>query len=343
MKIKGFDKDLQCRGFQFEVGKTYDTGKEELELCTDSVFHYCDSIEKVNIFYDVLHNNRFCEIEVLGKEVTDGRKCGSNRIKIVREIVGKELCALKGLDNGNTGLFNSGERNTGYRNSGNKNTGDWNSGSMNSGNMNSGNWNTGDHNNGSMNSGYKNTGDSNSGNWNSGERNSGERNSGDFNSGDFNSGDRNSGYSNNGDMNSGNCNSGDINSGDRNSGYWNTGDSNSGDSNSGNWNSGYCNSGDFNSCNYSSGFFCNQPQKVKIFNIDTNYTYEEFYDSVWWQALTSCSFNLTYMDNDELKTRTYKEACAAWWEGMTDENKEIIKTIPNFSWEVFTDITGIAE
>ena len=82
MKIKGFDKDLQCRGFQFEVGKIYDTRKEKVELCTDSVFHYRDSIEKVNMFYNVLHNNRFCEIEVLGKEVTDGEKCGSNRIKI---------------------------------------------------------------------------------------------------------------------------------------------------------------------------------------------------------------------------------------------------------------------
>jgi hypothetical protein len=293
MKIKGFDKDLQCRGFQFEIGKTYDTGKEKLKLCTDSVFHYCDSIKKVHMFYNVLHNNRFCEIEVLGKEVTDGEKCGSNRIKIVREIVGKELCALKGLNNGNAGLFNTGNGNSG---------------------------------------------DSNSGGCNSGYCNSGYRNSGDCNSGGFNTG----------NSNSGNSNSGGCNSGDWNSGEWNSGDSNSGDWNSGNWNSGnsnsgYRNSGDFNSCNYSSGIFCNQPQKIKIFNIDTDYTHEEFYDSVWWQALTSCSFNLTYMDNDELKTRTYKEACAVWWEGMTDENKEIIKTIPNFSWEVFTDITGIAE
>ena len=191
------------------------------------------NIEKVHLFYNVLHNNRFCEIEVLGKEVTDGEKCGSNRIKIVREIVGKELRALKGLNNGNAGLFNTGNSNSG--------------------------------------------------------------------------------------------------------------DSNSGNSNSGDWNTGNSNSGDFNSCNYSSGIFCNQPQKIKIFNIDTEYTHEEFYDSDWWQALTSCSFNLTYMDNDELKTRTYKEACAVWWESMTDENKEIIKTIPNFSWEVFTDITGIVE
>ena len=116
MKIKGFDKNLCCRGMQFEVGKTYDTGAKdnEIELCSNTVFHYCNSIEQVHSYYscDPAHQNRFCEIEVLGAEVADGEECGSNKIKIVREIVGDELKTLIGQINGNTGLFNSGNWNS---------------------------------------------------------------------------------------------------------------------------------------------------------------------------------------------------------------------------------------
>ena len=55
MKIKGFDKDLKCRGMQFEVGKEYkiETNKEP-ELCTDTVFHYCDSLQKVHGYYSMV-------------------------------------------------------------------------------------------------------------------------------------------------------------------------------------------------------------------------------------------------------------------------------------------------
>lgn len=99
MRIKGFDKNLQCRGFQFEIGNTYDTGASdnELELCSDKVFHYGDSIQMVNDYYSCLKSNRYCEIEVLGKEITDGSKYGSNRIKILREIKEDELNVLKGI------------------------------------------------------------------------------------------------------------------------------------------------------------------------------------------------------------------------------------------------------
>lgn len=135
MKIKGFDKDLKCREFQFEVGKTYDTGAPDnkISLCSDTAFHYCDSLEKAHNYYSAhpSENNRFCEIEVIGAEVSDGKKCGSNKIKIVREIIGEELDVMRGLKNGNTGLFNTGDCNTGYRNTGDCNTGGRNTGMFN--------------------------------------------------------------------------------------------------------------------------------------------------------------------------------------------------------------------
>ena len=118
MKIKGFDKNLCCRGMQFEVGKIYDTGAkdDEIKLCSNTVYHYCENIKQVHAYYSCNpdQQNRFCEIEVLGAEVTDGQKCGSNKIKIVREIVGDELKTLIGQINGNTGLFNSVNRHIGH-------------------------------------------------------------------------------------------------------------------------------------------------------------------------------------------------------------------------------------
>ena len=141
MKIKGFDKDLCCRGMQYEVGKEYfiENNGRPMELCTGTVFHYCDSLKQVHQFYSCNdETNRYCEIEVLGEEITDGEKCGSNHIKIVREITGAELDTLKGLDGTNTGLFNSGDRNSGYRNSGDRNSGDRNSGVANKCNFSNG-------------------------------------------------------------------------------------------------------------------------------------------------------------------------------------------------------------
>lgn len=234
MNIKGFDKDLCCRGFQFEIGKTYDTGAEEIEICSNTVFHYCKSIQDLHNYYNCnkSQQNRYCKIEVLGKEVRDDKKYGSNKIKIVSEIVGEELNLLLGLINGNNGLFN-----TGYYNTGDYNTGDW------------------------------------------------------------------------------------------------------------------------NSCINSNGVFCTVEPQINIFNIPTNMTLSEFRNSKYFNALNSSNFVLTewinYTDKEKsedkekeliggyLKEYTYKEACKNWWLNMYNENKEIIKSMPNFDNKIFEEITGI--
>ena len=138
---KAFDQNLRCRGFQFEIGKTYrkDTKKEDLECCTDKVFHFCRELHSVWNYYDV-KNSRLCEV-IAGDFVRDNDKYGTNEITILREIKGDEL----------EELLNSGNRNSGYYNSGNWNSGNCNSGNCNSGDCNSGNWNSGDYNSGYFN------------------------------------------------------------------------------------------------------------------------------------------------------------------------------------------------
>lgn len=62
--FKGFNQDLTCRGFQYEIGKTYEyNGK--IELCS-SGFHFCRKLQDVYRFYD-LKTSRICEIEADGK------------------------------------------------------------------------------------------------------------------------------------------------------------------------------------------------------------------------------------------------------------------------------------
>ena len=197
---KAFNKDLTCRGMQYEVGKEYKFNGEPIP-CRQG-FHFCETIADCYEFYPMNDDTRICEVEATGDIAEDGVKRVTNAIKILAEIT------CDNLRKGNTGT-----RNSGYRNSG-----DSNCGNRNSGNRNSGYWN----------SGYRNSGNRNSGYWNSGDRNSGDWNSGYSNSGDRNSGNSNSGYSNSGNRNSGYRNSGDWNSGDSNSGYWNSGNRSSG-------------------------------------------------------------------------------------------------------------------
>ena len=181
---KATDNDGCCRGVKYEVGKTYtkNTSKEELECCTDKVFHFCRelfAIEKVSNYK--LSESRLFEV-IAGDFVRDGDKYGTNSLTILREIEGEEKLELI-----NSGYWNSGNRNSGNRNSGDCNSGNNNSGNCNSGNWNSGYYNSGGSNSGNRNSGNRNSGDCNSGNWNSGNRNSGDWNSGNWNSGFFNS------------------------------------------------------------------------------------------------------------------------------------------------------------
>lgn len=42
-----------------------------------------------------------------------------------------------------------------------------------------------------------------------------------------------------------------------------------------------------------------------------------------------------------LKVNDYKTACKIWWWKLTEEEKKIFQTIPNFDKKIFKEITGI--
>lgn len=80
---KGFNNDLTCRGFQYEVGKEYT--EEEVSICNRG-FHACENPFDVLNFYGDVLNNRFCEVEQSGQIEKDNNKQVSSKIKVVAEI-----------------------------------------------------------------------------------------------------------------------------------------------------------------------------------------------------------------------------------------------------------------
>lgn len=174
------------------------------------------------------------------------------------------------------------------------------------------------------------------------------------NSGNYNSGDRNSGYRNSGYRNSGHHNSGDCNSGDCNSGYFNSGDYNSGNNNSGNYNSGDCNSGDFNI-----GCFNTTTPNMTFFNKMSNWSFNDWLGSYALRILRTAPNFIVFVTYDSMsdtekekypraKTTggyilqkdddTLRKERQAWWDGLSNADKEAVLGLPNFDAEIFQHI-----
>ena len=82
---KGFDKNLKCREFQYEVGKEYEMDGDI--KCCERGFHACESPLEVFDYYDML-NSRFAEVEHSGeidKEENTTKVC-SSKIKVKAEL-----------------------------------------------------------------------------------------------------------------------------------------------------------------------------------------------------------------------------------------------------------------
>ncbi|PNM17183.1 hypothetical protein A6J63_015655 [Yersinia enterocolitica] len=84
--FKGFDQNLQCRGYQFEIGKTY-THEGKVEAC-GSGFHACEAPFDVFGYYPPT-NSRYSVTEsfgVIDREDDGDTKIASASITITEEL-----------------------------------------------------------------------------------------------------------------------------------------------------------------------------------------------------------------------------------------------------------------
>jgi len=90
-KINGwkcFDSKLQCRGYQFEIGKIY-KHIDELKMCASGFHFHHDFKDRFN-YYSKSIDLRICEIEAEDFK-TEGDKSVCRKIKILRELTWREI------------------------------------------------------------------------------------------------------------------------------------------------------------------------------------------------------------------------------------------------------------
>lgn len=85
MTYKGFDKDLKCRGFQYEIGGEYEA-EGKISACENG-FHAC-AVPLDTMSYYSPGDSRYCEVEQSGTTSKDGEdsKVASQKIRVGAEI-----------------------------------------------------------------------------------------------------------------------------------------------------------------------------------------------------------------------------------------------------------------
>lgn len=124
---KVFEPDWTCRGFQYEVGKTFE--EDVTPSCCNRGFHFCKELKDCFNYYPFNPDNKVAKVIALGEidEESDDSKCCTNKTQIVEEISWEDVLRMVNLGKGNAGLCNSG---------------DWNSGDWNKTNFSNGCFNT---------------------------------------------------------------------------------------------------------------------------------------------------------------------------------------------------------
>ena len=111
---KGFDKNLKCRNFQYDIGKEYE--EKEASLCNKG-FHACENPIEVFRYYPPA-DSRYCDVELddISEQISDDSKRCAKRIKIGAEI------GIKGIVDA---FINFTFNKIDWKNAKVSNTGDW--------------------------------------------------------------------------------------------------------------------------------------------------------------------------------------------------------------------------
>lgn len=90
-EMKGYKAtyNMVCRDFEYEVGQIY-TLTDPLLMCQWG-FHFCERQQDVLTYYRYRKGFILLEVEALGNVITLGRKCVTDRLRIVRVVPKEEL------------------------------------------------------------------------------------------------------------------------------------------------------------------------------------------------------------------------------------------------------------
>ena len=163
------------------------------------------------------------------------------------------------------------------------------------------------------------------------------------------------GNRNTGNRNTGNCNTSDWNTGNRNAGDWNAGNYNTGSCNAGDWNAG-----DWNYSSFNSGCFNTSEHKILMFDEPSDWTYRDWLNSkAYWilfgmpKDVTTWVYACDMTDEEKaahpehvttggyLKKLDERNVAQDYWNSLSENQKQVILSLPNFDKEKFYQCTGI--
>lgn len=93
--FKGFDKNLKCRDFQYEVGRDYLMPSDSVKICS-SGFHFSEKLIQTMNFYGKHSNNRYCLVKgfIPDDKINNWRqsdKVVTHNLKIIKELTKEDV------------------------------------------------------------------------------------------------------------------------------------------------------------------------------------------------------------------------------------------------------------